>query len=244
MKRTPSQPQRVAVVTGAGAGIGLAITQSLAAAGIHVHAGSRTVTDALGTLSTEGTVTAHAVDLTTPQAPAQLVAAAGTRLDILVNNVGGSVPRPDGFVAVTDEQWHEALTLNLMAAVRTTRAALPIMLAAGSGSIVNIVSVNAWLPDPAIIDYSAAKAALWNFTKSLSKEVAAHGIRVNSIAPGPVATKRWAPDQIAGVASRMATGRMTAPTEIAAMVLTLIDPRSGNVTGATFTVDGGLVPTL
>jgi len=73
------------------------------------------------------------VDLADPGGPAALVAAAGDRIDILVNNVGAAPTRPGGFAAITDEDWQASLTLNLMAAVRTTRAALPVMLAAGTG---------------------------------------------------------------------------------------------------------------
>ncbi len=79
-----------------------------------------------------------------------------------------------------------------MAAVRATRSALPAMLAAGKGSIVTICSVNASLADPAVLDYSAAKAALAGFCKALSKEVGPRGIRVNTVSPGPVATDRTA----------------------------------------------------
>ena len=81
--------------------------------------------------------------------------------------------RPGGFSEITDEDWQASLTLNLMAAVRTTRAALPVMLAAGKGAIVTISSANAFLPDPAVMDYSPAKAALASFSKSLSKEAGA-----------------------------------------------------------------------
>jgi NAD(P)-dependent dehydrogenase (short-subunit alcohol dehydrogenase family) len=78
-----------------------------------------------------------------------------------------------------------SITLNLLAAVRTIRAALPAMLAPGHGTIVTISSVSAFLPDPTVIDYGAAKAALTNFAKSLSKEVRPRGLRVNTISPGP-----------------------------------------------------------
>ena len=79
----------------------------------------------------------------------------------------------------------------LFAAVRTTRAALPLMLERGTGTIVTICSVNSFLPDPLVMDYSAAKAALANFCKALSKEVGPRGIRVNMVSPGPVATGLW-----------------------------------------------------
>ena len=89
-----------------------------------------------------------------------------------------------------------------MSAVRTTRAVLPGMLAAGAGTIVTVCSVNSFLPDPGVIDYSAAKAALANFSKSLSKEVGPHGIRVNTVSPGPVTTGLWLGDH--GVAAAVA----------------------------------------
>jgi NAD(P)-dependent dehydrogenase (short-subunit alcohol dehydrogenase family) len=153
------------------------------------------------------------------------------------------------------------MTVNFMAAVRTTRAALPAMLAAGQGSIVNTGSVNSYLPDPAVMDYGAAKAALANFAKALSKEVGPHGIRVNSVSPGPVATDLWLgadgvaatvgaatgadPNDVASqAASQMVTGRFTTPEEVADLVLFLASERAANITGANFAIDGGLVQTL
>ncbi|MFG1709757.1 oxidoreductase [Nonomuraea sp. M3C6] len=254
---------KVAVVTGAGKGIGLAITQALVKEGVHVVAGSRRRTPELKELDERGSVQAIEVDLATTAGPAHLIAAALAhgRLDILVNNVGAVAPRLTGFMNVTDEQWLHCLTLNLMAAIRTTRAALPTMLAAGHGNVVTISSVNAFLPDPAVIDYSAAKAALTNFSKALSKEVGAQGIRVNTISPGPVTTDLWLGDE--GVAATVAranggdpaavakqtaaqaeTGRFTHPHEIADLVLLLSSDRAGNVTGTDFVIDGGLTKTL
>ena len=133
------------------------------------------------------------VDLRTADGPARLIDAAVAAfggLDILVNNVGAVRPRTGGFLSVTDEEWLSTLTINFLAAVRTTRAALPHLLDRGAGSIVTVGSVNAALPDPLVIDYSAAKAALANFSKSLSKEVGPRGIRVNTVSPGPVEHRR------------------------------------------------------
>jgi NAD(P)-dependent dehydrogenase (short-subunit alcohol dehydrogenase family) len=79
-------------------------------------------------------------------------------VDILVNNVGGAPARPGGFLSITDDDWLATINLDLMAAVRATRSVLPSMLAAGSGAIVSVCSVNARLADPAVLDYSAAKA--------------------------------------------------------------------------------------
>jgi NAD(P)-dependent dehydrogenase (short-subunit alcohol dehydrogenase family) len=162
---------------------------------------------------------------------------------------------------VTDEMWGTTWNLNVMAAVRTTRAALPVMLETGAGAVVNTGSVNSRLADPLVIDYSAAKAALANFAKSLSKEFGPRGIRVNTVAPGPVATDLWlgpdgvaatvsaagniAPDDVAaGAARQMVTGRFSRPEEVADIVLLLASDRTANVTGAEFTIDGGLLTTL
>lgn len=251
---------RTAIVSGASRGIGLAVTRGLVAEGVHVTAGARKSSAELDEMADAGMVRVVQVDLAEPGGPARLVAAAGDRIDILVNNVGAAPARPGGFAAITDEDWLASLTLDLMAAVRTTRAALPVMTAARKGAIVNISSVNASLPDPAVMDYSAAKAALANFSKSLSKEAGPKGIRVNTVSPGPVATDLWLGDQ--GVAATVGratgakpqdiqdqaahqsvTGRFTRPEEVADLVLILASDRTANVTGADITIDGGLRPT-
>jgi NAD(P)-dependent dehydrogenase (short-subunit alcohol dehydrogenase family) len=130
----------------------------------------------------------------------------------------------------------------------------------GGGSIITISSVNAALPDPLVIDYSAAKAALASFCKALSKELGPHGIRVNTISPGPVATDLWlgsggvaetvaeaaggTPGSVAAAAvAGTATRRFTEPAEVADLVLFLASSRTGNITGADFAIDGGLKPT-
>ncbi|HEY5880336.1 MAG TPA: SDR family NAD(P)-dependent oxidoreductase, partial [Nakamurella sp.] len=206
---------RIAIVTGASRGIGLAITRTLAAEGAHVIAGARRPTDALTALTDAGGVEFVAVDLAAAGAPEKLLAVALAHggVDVLVNNVGAATPRLNGFLTVTDEQWLTALTLNLMAAVRTTRAVLPTMLAAGHGSIVSTGSVNAFLPDPTVIDYSAAKAALTNLSKALSKEVGPKGIRVNTVSPGPVETDLWL--GVDGVAATIAEATGADPAAIA-----------------------------
>src|SRR6266576_2075529 len=197
---------RTAIVTGASRGIGLAITRGLAAHGAHVVAGARRSSAELDELAKEGSVRVLEVDLTDPGGPARLVALAHAGPDILVNNVGGAPARTGGFLSISDEDWQSSLTLNLMAAVRATRSALPAMLTAGKGSIVTVCSVNAALPDPAVLDYSAAKAALAGFCKALSKEVGPHGVRVNTISPGPVATDLWLGNQGVAQAVSHATG--------------------------------------
>ena len=247
---------KVAVVTGAGKGIGLAIARGLHAEGVRVVAGSRTVTPELAAVAD-----AITVDLGTPEGPALLVARARDRVDILVNNVGVAPPRPDGFLAVTDEMWSATWNLDLMAAVRAMRAALPLMVAAGGGSIVTVASLNARLPDPLVVDYSAAKAALVNVAKSVSKEFGGRGIRVNTVDPGPVATDLWLgadgvaarvgaaggqrPEDVAAAAAAgMVTGRFTQPEEVADLVLFLASPRAANITGSDHVIDGGMVTTI
>src|SRR6478609_5646125 len=204
---------RTAIVTGASRGIGLAITRGLAAHGAHVVAGARRSSAELDELAKEGSVRVLEVDLTDPGGPARLVALADAGPDILVNNVGGAPARTGGFLTLSDEDWQSSLTLNLMAAVRATRSALPAMLAAGKGSIVTVCSVNAALPDPAVLDYSAAKAALAGFCKALSKEVGPRGVRVNTVSPGPVATDLWLGDH--GVAQAVSQATGATPEDVA-----------------------------
>jgi NAD(P)-dependent dehydrogenase (short-subunit alcohol dehydrogenase family) len=252
-----------AVITGASKGIGLAITLALIGEGAYVTAGARGSSPELDHLSDASKAQVIAVDLSSPTGPDELVAAAlrHAPVDILVNNVGGVTPRLDGFLAITDEQWAHSLSINLLAAVRATRAALPGMIAARRGTIVTISSVNASLPDPGVIDYSAAKAALTNFCKALSKEVGPHGIRVNTISPGPVSTALWLGDT--GVAQTIAaatgldpkaiaeqalagtaTKRFTTAEEIADLVLLLAGDRATNLTGEDIIIDGGLTQSL
>jgi NAD(P)-dependent dehydrogenase (short-subunit alcohol dehydrogenase family) len=252
---------RVAVVTGASKGIGLAVVHALVAEGAQVVAGARTVQTLEGL---EG-VRPVAVDLGAPGGPEQLVAEAiehHGRVDVLVNNVGVVRPRLDGFLATTDADFEASLQLNFLAAVRATRAAVRDMLPRGEGAIVNVASVNAFFhPDGLVIDYGAAKAALVNFAKALSQELGAQGVRINSVSPGPVSTDLWLGDSgvAATVAARagidatavreqasagIATGRFSTPDEVATLVALLASPRTANVTGANYVIDGGLVKTM
>jgi NAD(P)-dependent dehydrogenase (short-subunit alcohol dehydrogenase family) len=254
---------KVAVVTAASKGIGLAISRGLAAEGVRVVAGART-TDALATI--DG-VTGVALDLTEPSAPARLVDRALAdhgRVDILVNNLGAVRIRTDGFLGTSDDEFAWAMEVNFFVAVRATRAVLPSMLAAGSGAVVNIASINAFYqPDAAVVDYGAAKAALLNLTKSLSQEFGPRGVRINAVSPGPVSTDLWlgehgvaatvgratgvdadtARHTIVAAMGGIPTGRFTTPEEVATLVVLLASERTANVTGANFVIDGGLIKT-
>jgi NAD(P)-dependent dehydrogenase (short-subunit alcohol dehydrogenase family) len=254
---------KVAVVTGASKGIGLAITRSLAAEGVHVVAGALKGSPELDVLADQQDVHPVLIDLTMPEGPAQLIVEAVSRfdgIDILVNNVGAVRPRLDGFLAVTDEDWEWAMTINFFAALRTMRAALPHLTVRSGASIVTVSSVNAFLPDPAVLDYSAAKGALTNLCKSLSKEYGTR-VRVNTISPGPVQTDLWlggdgvaatvaaangttAAEVARQAAAGASTGRFTHPQEVADLALFLASDRADNITGSDFRIDGGLVKTL
>lgn len=250
----------VAVVTGANKGIGLAITKTLVAEGAFVVAGS------LSTENLDGLdrVMPVPVNLLAADGPALLVAKAieaHGRLDVLVNNVGAVRIRVDGFLATSDEEFEWALQMNFFTGLRATRAALPAMLEQGSGSIVNIASVNSFFqPDAATIDYGAAKAAVVNLSKSLSQEFGPKGIRVNCVSPGQVSTDLWLGEhgvattfaKATGVdadtireaaASAIATGRFSTPQEVATLVTMLASDRTANVTGINYVIDGGLIKT-
>jgi NAD(P)-dependent dehydrogenase (short-subunit alcohol dehydrogenase family) len=252
---------KVAVVTGASKGIGLAVARELAAEGARVVAGARTVDPLRGL---DGVVAVE-VDLAQPDGPGRLVAEAVERhgrVDVLVNNVGAVRIRVDGFLGTSDDEFDWALQLNFFTALRATRAVIPPMLEQGGGAIVNVASVNAFFqPDAATIDYGAAKAAVLNLSKSLSQEFGPRGIHVNCVSPGPVETDLWLGDQgvaaivgtAAGIApaavreqtaAGIASRRFSTPHEVATLVALLASPRTANVTGANYVIDGGLVKTM
>jgi NAD(P)-dependent dehydrogenase (short-subunit alcohol dehydrogenase family) len=260
---------RVAVVTGASKGIGLAVAHALLAEGARVVAASRTRTADLDALT--GDLVHVSVDLTDPGAPAEVIARAVETfggLEVLVNNAGGPPPGDrlphGGFLERTDAQWRAIFDFNLFSAVRACRAALPVMLEAGGGAIVNVTSGNARQPAPFNVDYSAAKAAMMNLTKALSEEFAPQGVRVNGVAPGPTMTPWWtdeggAADIVAAMSGtdrdgalttvapemmKLATGRFAETHEIADAVVFLASPRSASTTGAELAVDSGLIKTI
>lgn len=257
---------KVAVVTGASKGIGLATVEAFGREGVHVVAGSRSMTPELEALRDKYDVTVVPVDLATPDGADTLVRRAVAeqgRLDILVNNLGATDSR-SSFLDVDDTEWQRVFDITFFSAVRASRAALPHLLEAGDAAIVNISSINARLPFPMVVDYSAAKAALTNLTKGLSEEFAPRGVRVNAIAPGPVRTPFWtAPGGFADVLAEAAgttaqeaidvvapqtmgisTGRVTEPQEVADLTLFLASPVAGNITGTEFLIDGGQSKTI
>jgi len=231
----------VCLVTGSTGGIGLETTNLLRAEGaIVVTTGRR-----------GGDVRA---DLSQPGEPERVVREAierHGRLDVLVNNVGYSEIRK--LEDLTDEMWQASFDLNLLSAVRATRAALPGMRERGAGTIVNVSSTAAKRPSTGMPDYSVMKAALLSFSRLVADLYAKDGIRCNAVTPGPTATDAWLgegglADQqgerdavLAKVGAGRPLGRLAQPGEIAAVIAFLCSPRASYVTGAAWSADGGTV---
>lgn len=239
----------VAVVTGAGRGIGAATAIALAEAGADVVISARTesdLTEVAHQIESAGrravVVPADLSDLTAVAGLATAATEAFGRLDIVINNVGGTYPRP---LQETSARFLEdAFHFNVSSAHALTRAAVPAMLAAGGGSVVNITSIMGRVSGRGYLAYGTAKAALAQLTR-LSAYDLAPGIRVNAIAVGSVATS--ALDVVVGndelrrqMESKTPLRRIGEPEEIAATALFLASDAGGHITGKVLEVDGGL----
>ena len=252
---------RRALVTGGDSGIGLATARQLVAAGARVvlsDVDAAKLAAAAGPLG--DAVTAVAADLTDPAAVARLSEAAG-RVDILVHAAGITGPTGD-FETLTDDDWRLALDVDLLAAVRLLRAVVPGMAAGGWGRVVLIASEDAAQPYADELPYCAAKAAILNLSKGLSKAYAAKGVLVNTVSPAFIhtpmtdammqkrATERGCSFDEA-VSSFLAEERPTLelrrrgePEEVAAAIAFLASAPASFITGATLRVDGGSVASL
>jgi 3-oxoacyl-[acyl-carrier protein] reductase len=251
---------RRVLVVGASAGIGFASAQMLAAEGAEVLIASRdpagiaAAAERIAAATGRRPATAVA-DITVEGAADALLADVASRwgaLDALVDAVGGSIR--SGFEALTDADWIGNYTFNVLSAVRTVRAALPLLRKGAGPSIVLLGAAASRMPYPNQIVSNVHKAGLLGLTKTLAGEYAAEGIRVNCVAPGRTLTRLWtdraakmaaernvsAEDVIAEFAHEIPLGRFGTPEEVAAMVLWLSSPRAAYVTGQTVNVDGGI----
>jgi 3-oxoacyl-[acyl-carrier protein] reductase len=234
----------VCLVTGSTGGIGLATAELLHAEGAIVVTTGRSGGDVSADLSRPGE----------PERVVRETVERHGRLDVLVNNVGYSEIRK--LEDVTDDVWQASFDINLMSAVRATRAALPGMRERGAGTIVNVSSTAAKRPSTGMPDYSVMKAALLSFSRLVADLYAKDGIRCNAVTPGPTATGAWLgegglADQqgerdevLAKVAAGRPLGRLAQPEEIAAVVVFLCSPLASYVTGAAWSADGGTVPII
>jgi NAD(P)-dependent dehydrogenase (short-subunit alcohol dehydrogenase family) len=249
-----------ALVTGGTQGIGEAIVIRLRQAGATVITTARSISEQLQ--SPELFIQA---DMGTPEGVEKVVQEISARfggVDILINNVGGSSTPSGGALVLTDDHWQQAFNNNLFSAVRLDRAFLPAMLEQKSGVIIHISSIQRSLPlYDATLPYAAAKAALTNYSKGLSNEVAAKGIRVISVAPGFIETKAAA-RLIETLAENAGTdfdtarqglmnalggipqGRTGRPEEVAELVAFLVSDRAPYITGTEYVIDGGTIPTV
>ena len=248
------------LVTGGTSGVGLATVKRFALAGAKVLTTARKPIDQLP----KGVVFVKS-DLATIDGTKLVVQEVLTKLggiDIIAHVVGGSSSPAGGFINLTEEDWQKSLDLNFFPAVRLNRLLVPEMLKQSRGSIVHVASIQRILPlYESTIPYAAAKAALVNYSKSMSKEISPKGIRVNVVSPGWIGTDAsnpWleeiaktnmitveqAKQSVMDALGGIPIGRPAKPEEVAELIAFLSSEKSGSINGAEYIIDGGTVPTL
>ena len=260
---------KTALISGGSAGIGLACARMLVAEGVHVAIAARDP-DRLAAASETLHVTARGRDGDVPRVlaiaadlslaedverAAYQAAEALGRIDILINNAGSAMGGP--FLELPDSAFLNAWTLKLLGYIRMTRAIVPAMIARRDGRIVNIVGGAARNPAPGFLTGSTGNAAIINFTRGLSKELAPHNVRINAISPGITQTERGDRLLEAEVKpgttleqarearlKRVPMHAITQPDEIAAMAALIVSDRMATMTGAEVLVDGGAMPAV
>jgi acetoacetyl-CoA reductase len=240
---------RVAIVTGGARGIGAAISRSLAAEGAHVAAGYHHGQETAEALRQEvvdagGSMSIHQGSVGDPadcQRVVEEVLADKGQIDILVNNAGITVDKTVRKMTIDD--WHAVLRVNLSGAFYMTKAVLEPMLEQGYGRIVNISSVVGQTGQIGQANYAASKSGLFGFSQSLALEMARKGITVNCVAPGFIETEMVAAipqNLLDGIIETIPARRLGQATEVARVVQFLVDDQSSYITGAIYSVNGGL----
>jgi pyridoxal 4-dehydrogenase len=244
----PRLDGQAALVTGAARGLGYAAARRLAADGASVALLDRdrdALAVAAAALDAEGLdVVPHTVDLTDEDgvrsASAAVLAAAG-RLDILVNNAGIYPHLP--FEELTYSEWRHVMAVNLDSVYLCTHAVYPAMRERRYGRIVNVSSATFFIGYPGLTAYVASKGGIIGFTRALASEAGPHGITVNAVTPGLVATEGVLGGEEAGlfdeIVPQQAVGRRGEPDDIAECIAYLAGPAAGFITGQTINVDGG-----
>ena len=238
------RPQGCALVTGSSRGIGAATALMLAADGWPVRvnyredeAGARKVAEQIGSQGGQATVIQDDVG-DTEQVASLLEPDKDNPMLILINNT--SLQRNALSPQIDDDQWQQVIDVNLTGTFRATRAALPHMLRARFGRVVNVSSVVGLHANPGQANYAASKAGVIGFTKTVAAEVARRGITVNAVAPGLIATD-LAEEVLEGeLAKAIPARRVGSAEEVAACIRFLASEDASYVTGTTLTVDGGL----
>ena len=233
-----------AIVTGAATGIGEAIARRLSAAGASVAVADIDEAAAAATAAQIPNAFPVHIDITSADSVSKAVDAVVAKfgkIDILVNNAG-TAGKVGTLVDQTEEEWRRVIDINLMGVFLCTRAVMPLLRKQGYGRVVNLASIAGKEGNPNMSAYSATKAAVIGFTKSVAKEVATENICVNAVSPAVVQTKildQLTPQQVSYMTDKIPMRRTGKPEEIAAVVHFLASPDCSFVTGQCYDASGG-----
>jgi NAD(P)-dependent dehydrogenase (short-subunit alcohol dehydrogenase family) len=240
---------RIALVTGSTGGLGVAIASALAADGATVvvsgrdkERGDAVVADIRSLGGTAEFVAADigAGETAVRRLAEQATAAAGGRIDILINNAA-MLLMPTPTAVVPEQLLRDAFSVNVFAPFLLTGLIAPAMVERGSGAIINIGSITGLRGSDGSAVYDATKAVMHSYTRSWAAEFGPSGVRVNAVAPGPIATERQAQfaEHVEPMLARIPSRRMSTPEEVAASVVFLASDDAANVHGVVLSVDGG-----